>query len=348
MKGEWLAPECTPIGGSNIGDKVNDWLSSNVWVYVFLPFTHQKHNLMLILKDYKCIHCRKKCLQINQYAWRPMFYYDKIVWLLHRRFNCTNCGRTCASIDPKFLSQLPSIVLENFPFVTSNNTPGMHVSMIHQFCKLATNRILFSTYVDMINELHSVKYYKTMLLYYDCTYEFSKKNIFKKEVYPIPFPSFESKGEYNGIKLTKNLVKKLFLEFMRSQEAYMQKSFQCHHDEGAVGDHTHKYSLLIKSSTRKGNVFTASYTTMSLIGHVTSSHLTFTKSNAEIEPIISKIKQIRENCNNNNRLLRYETDNVNGDATLWEAYFPSLLQDTQRYAESKSKFQIPKATISSE
>jgi len=79
----------------------------------------------------------------------------------------------------------------------------MHASMIYQFCKLATNKVLFSTYIDMINKMHSIKYYKTILLYYDYNHELSLKRILKKLVYLNPFPLFESKGEYNGIKLIK-------------------------------------------------------------------------------------------------------------------------------------------------
>ena len=67
---------------------------------------------------------------------------------------------------------------------------------------------------------------------------------------------------------------------------------------------------------------------MSLLGHITTSHLTFTKSNSEIELIIQKICKIRDNSNSGT-LLHYETDNVNGNANLWEAYFPTLLKDTK-------------------
>ena len=106
----------------------------------------------------------------------------------------------------------------------------------------------------------------------------------------------------------------------------MQKSFQCNHDVESAGDHTHKYLKLVKAATRGGDVFTASYTTMILLVHVATSHLTFINSNSEIEPIIQQIGEIRKNCNSGT-LLRCETDNVNGDATLWEACFPTILKD---------------------
>ena len=69
----------------------------------------------------------------------------------------------------------------------------------------------------------------------------------------------------------------MFIEFMQFQEGYMQKSFQYNHDEKAAGDYTHKYSKLIKALIRSEDIFTASYTTISLLGYITTSHLTFTK-----------------------------------------------------------------------
>ena len=146
----------------------------------------------------------------------------------------------------------------------------------------------------MVNEIHSVKYCKTMLLYYYFNWDIPLKGLFKKQVHPNPFLPFESKGEHNGIKLTKNLVRTIFVEFMMSQEDFMQKSFQCNHDKEAAGDHTYKYLKLVKAATRGGDVFTASYTTMILLVHVATSHLTFINSNSEIEPIIQQIGEIRK------------------------------------------------------
>ena len=80
---------------------------------------------------------------------------------------------------------------------------------------------------------------------------------------------------------------------MTIHEPYMQRSFQHSYNKGAAGDHTHKFSKLIKATRRSGNIFTVSYTTMSLLGKITTSHLTFTKANTEIEPIIKGIKEIR-------------------------------------------------------
>ena len=74
----------------------------------------------------------------------------------------------------------------------------------------------------------------------------------------------------------------------------MQKSFQFNHDKGVSSDHTHKYSNLIKATDRNGKLFTASYNSLSLLGKIITSHITFTKANVEIEPIIKKIMKLEK------------------------------------------------------
>ena len=73
--------------------------------------------------------------------------------------------------------------------------------------------------------------------------------------------------------------------------------------------------------------FTTSHANMSFLGSIATSHLTFTKSKSEIEPIMSKNSQISNN-RNNEPLLRYETDNLHDDSSLLEARFITLLKET--------------------
>ena len=92
-----------------------------------------------------------------------MFCVDKIVQLLRRRFRCDTCSKIFLSINPKFLSQLPTVMLHKFPFVTTANGPGIHKSTVYQFMKLSTNKILFATFAHIVNEIHSIKFYASML-----------------------------------------------------------------------------------------------------------------------------------------------------------------------------------------
>ena len=106
-----------------------------------------------------------------------------------------------------------------------------------------------------------------------------------------------------------------------------KKRFQFGHGNGASRDHAHKYSKLAKANNLIRNVFIVSYATLSLLGKITKSHLTFTKSNAEIEPIIKNIKRIRSIAKSGD-LQKHDTENMNGDALLWENYFLTLTQGT--------------------
>ena len=69
--------------------------------------------------------------------------------------------------------------------------------------------------------MHSINYYKMSLSYYDTAFDINQNSLFKPTL-PDPFPKFISPGEYNGIKLTQRLMKKIFINFMTIHEPYMQ------------------------------------------------------------------------------------------------------------------------------
>ena len=57
--------------------------------------------------------------------------------------------------------------------MTTTNGSEMHEGAIYQFTKLAINKILFSTYTSIVNEMHSINYYKMSLSYYDAAFDAS-------------------------------------------------------------------------------------------------------------------------------------------------------------------------------
>lgn len=120
--------------------------------------------------------CCWKCsntgsVSLNEIKFRPMIYFDRICWLLHHTIKCGECGKCSSTIDSKFLSQLPTTVVDRFQFVAPIRGPGVHISMVRQFCHLAGKQIMFGTYVDNINEMLTVKYYQDMATYYDMVAE---------------------------------------------------------------------------------------------------------------------------------------------------------------------------------
>jgi len=330
----WIPPSMDPVA-AGCEYRPDEWYTRNVWCFVWLLFYQYGAKLGINLSTFPCIYCTKHSCKSNQYAWRPMFYHDKIVWVLHRRLRCFECKRTFATIDPRVLSLLPTSVAECFPFATTPSGIGINESMVYMFVFLATNKILFGTYTDMINELHSIQYDKSKLSYLDRASEYcDKMEQFQGGKVPTVFSSFNSGGEYIGIRLSQRLLKTVFRHFMQGHEPYMQAYFQTCHDEGVATDHSHKYAKLINASSLSGKVFHASYTVTSLRGKIVSNHLTFTKSSSELEPVVQGIKEVRENVGITD-LLRHETDNINADGKLWRE-LGGLKSDSVGFTQSKN------------
>jgi hypothetical protein len=80
--------------------------------------------------------------------------------------------------------------------------------------------------------------------------------------------------------------------------------------------HTFKCSNKVKISGRRGKGFTCSYTVKSLPGLITTNRLCFTKSNAELKPIVQEFKVVRQNLGVK-KLKIFISDNLNGDGGLW-------------------------------
>jgi hypothetical protein len=246
-------PEFDPV--SKEGAPVpKSWYTGRCKKFVYLPF-HQYRNKAGDLKDYECIHCREKKLESKMYAYRPMFNFAKIVWLYHRRLRCRACSGTFAEIHPDFLAQLPTIIAERLPFLTTGAGLGVHRLMLYQFMHMATKGILYGTFVNIYNELYRLDHDIDHCSFLDGTadYQGGTGALGLQPKKPEPFAAFRSPGEYNGILLRVGLVKHLFYRTMDSMEAYMQKSFQASVDNGESPDHTFKFANGLKLKDRPGN-----------------------------------------------------------------------------------------------
>jgi hypothetical protein len=218
----WYPPDFSAISIDNV-DPFN-WCSEAAWVYHFNPFVHNAKNITESLLDHKCIHCDKtESLQSNGWFWRPQHSFHNTIWLLHRRVRCRSdrgidgCGRTFAEFHPKFMAQLPNVVVDRFPFLATVSGIGMHEAMVHQFLHLCVKGILFGTYSASINEIKTVRYWKDHLSYLDVLSDKVKGRSALVEAgatdyfVPQPFYPFKSPGEYNGILLKPKLVRSIFL-----------------------------------------------------------------------------------------------------------------------------------------
>jgi hypothetical protein len=177
----------------------------------------------------------------------------------------------------------------------------------------------------MVNELHSIRYDKTQLSYYDAVAE-ARNGLQEDAIHGIPPPTFApfiSPGSFGGIRLTNTLMKVVFSSFMKVTEPYMQASFQMSIDEGLAMDHTHKFSNSIYVSGRSGRVFTASITGTGLGGEINWSRMMYTKSLSECQLLFQEYKEARLNAGVP-LLKQFETDNVKSDRRFIEHHFPEL------------------------
>lgn len=126
--------------------------------------------------------------------------------------------------------------------------------------------------------------------------------------------------------MSKGTVRTLFLDFAELHEDYYQASFQTRSDESISADHTFKHARVVQVSGREGKAFGASYTAASKIGFNVINRLTFTKSNSEIDPIIAKYKESRDNAGAG-PLKSFQSDNLNGDGGAWMKHFADELGD---------------------
>jgi hypothetical protein len=217
---------------------------------------------------------------------------------MHRRVECQECDKSWAELDPRFLPQFPTNVLDIFPFVTSVKGPAVDHFLLAHFSNLQTVGVSLGRYVKSMNEIYKYRYSIDWATYSDSLYEWDNQQkldgVTTSE--PQPFQPFASLGEYAGIELSRSVFKDCYLKFVRSKEKRMQKSFQSTWDDIVIADRTHQFSKRIHVMSKKGAPFEASYTVMSGNGKVGCQRITFGKSNLELRELLKDIKKVRSNA----------------------------------------------------
>ena len=321
---QWWYPKSSPVSRLSINPV--DWF--NLIVFAFLPY-HQFQALVgqSPAKDHsiRCLKCDKSaCLQSHQLCFRAMHHATgEIVWCLHRRLKCKHCKATVAEIDPRFLAQLPTTVVEAFPFITSRKGAGIHQALLLQFTHLATKGILYGTFSNMVNELKRFGHSLTHVRFLDILQDRREKAAAAQQtILPEMFPAYQSSGEYHGIDLEPRVLKKHFFRRMDADETYYQTSCQLNSDEGGSADLTFKTAKKVAAAGRKGKIFEASLTKTALSGKIEISRFMHTETNEEIEPLIRKYREVRINAGQT-EYRRHESDE-GGDRHLWSKVFEEL------------------------
>ena len=222
------------------------------------------------------------------------------------------------------MKQLPTCIVDAFPFLTTHSGIGISAAMMDQFLYLITLGVSFGPYCNSINEMRMSHYWAQHISYLDHAYDKRKMFLVRQHMQmgsdyqPTPFPHYKSKDNYNVILLQPQLIKHLFVQHMTRYETYMQQSFQLHPDESESPDHSFKAASQIHSPIG-GQLFEASYDSITGKGYVSFNRFTHTKSNDELRPLFSDYKKVRNNCGATT-LLRTEGDG-GGDRVLWCSFF---------------------------
>ena len=126
--------------------------------------------------------------------------------------------------------------------------------------------VLFSAFTKCVNDLQWQYYYEQCNAYYYLINKWldrfdiidDRKPLNK---FPIgcdgykgdsvePYSAFGEVGYHNGILMTENLARNIFLELEEGKRGlYIQNSFQAWHDEGMTVDDTHKITKKIFVNT---------------------------------------------------------------------------------------------------
>jgi len=326
LKGQqWWYPTSSPLSTLSINPK--DWCEPLVFAFVpFRQFSALVGTSPAGNPDLCCVKCKQGgCLTSKGYYYRAMHHATgEIVWCLHRRLKCKECNGTFAEIDPRFLAQLPTPVVEAFPFITSSKGPGIHQVLLLQFNYLATKGIMYGTYTNMVNELkrfgHSAIHARYLNILENRVDQAQHSQL--QTIVPEVFPPYQSSGEYHGMDLEPRILKKHFIQRQEVDEDYHQRSFQTASDIAGSSDLTYKTAKKVSASGRKGQVFEASLTKDALNGKMEISQFMHTETNEEIEPLIYKYKEVRINAGQT-QYLRHECDE-GGDRHLWSKVFEEL------------------------
>ena len=320
--------------------------------FVWLPLRQLKQRVKPI-SQCKCVHCGKQgYMESLEFDFRPFFDFDKLVWVVFLRDICSQkrggCGRTCAQIDPRFLSSLPTTAAREFPFVSAGNRRiGMSEAMLHSFVEMIGRGLQFGAFASIFNSIYRLNHSREALSYYSNIRDLRNAGSASPALneLPEPFATFDSVGDYNGILISRGTVRQLFIRFSDLHHDYHQTSFHNESDEGAIADHTFQYAATVKQAAgREGKIFGASYTVASLLGSVVRNNPTFTKSNAELDPIVRDYRASRDKSGVG-PLKIFTSDNIDGDGGVWEKHFSDQINQGVSPLVSLTDSSLPLATI---
>lgn len=343
----WIAPPMNPARKLFVGTAdPSDFYVSDAFVFLWDPLLQYPGHMPSKVVCPICFSTDTKC--DGHWTFRPYHWWDKRVYVYHRSCSCNSvsCKATWPTIRPDFLATLPTMVADQFPFISpTERGPGVYGPMLTMMKELFPSSVMIGKFAKVINVLLHVNFAQTHVSYLDAIHHWHNQPSAVVDCrVPAPFSPFADMGGYGGFELKDSLLKVLLRAYMKGREGYMQASAQTANDSGLSTDDSHKQAkhCFVTVGQQKVRPFTTTYTCMSLHGLPVLSLFKPTKSVDELREIIPNYCQVRANVGQS-QLLRLEGDNAAGDTSLLLSAAPSLLQDVEPYQEETG---LPRVEIS--
>eukprot|EP00986_Skeletonema_menzelii_P020844 scaffold32465_cov531-Skeletonema_menzelii.AAC.2 len=331
-KTSWISPPMNPVGKGFFGTAdPSEFYVSNAFVFLWDPLLQYPQHMPSKVICPICKTADTKC--DGNWKFRPYHWWDKTVYVYHRRYLCTSasCGAKWPTIRPDFLATIPTLVAEQFPFISpTERGPGIYAPMLTMMKELFPSGVMIGKFADVINVLLRVNFAQTHVSYLDALHHwlYNQPSALVDCRIPGTFSPFHDKDGYCGFELKEGLLKESLRSNMTAREAYMQASAQTANDSGLSTDDSHKQAkhCYVTVGNTKVRPFTTTFTAISLGGQPCLSLFKFTKSTTELRDVIPNYCQVREHVGAS-ELLRIEGDNGANDHPLFLSAAPSLLRD---------------------
>ncbi|EJK62578.1 hypothetical protein THAOC_16798 [Thalassiosira oceanica] len=327
----WIAPKGNPVGDSfGTTAKPDSFYTARVFVFLWDPMLQFPNHVPSKVTCPKCGSTNTKC--DGGWNFRPFHWFDRIIYIYHRFVACNGCGARCPTVRADFISKLPTLVAEQFPFtLPSERGPGLYDPMISMMKLFFTEGIMWGKFAKVINSLQSSNFARNHVSYLDSLDHWLtvQPSLFVESRVPLPFSPQTSQEGYCGIKLRPSLLKSAFRARMVAEERYIQASFQLANDEGISTDDSHKLTGYIHATVpggRKVQPYTCTSTAISLAGRVCYSRFTPNKAINVLSNVIEAYGLVRKHVGQE-MLLRMEVDNGAHDVVAHISSSPSLLND---------------------
>ncbi|EJK44139.1 hypothetical protein THAOC_37347 [Thalassiosira oceanica] len=145
----WVAPKGNPVRDSfGTTAKPDSFYTARVFVFLWDPMLQFPNHMPSKVTCPKCGQTSTKC--DGGWNFRPFHWFDRIIYIYHRFVACNGCGARCPTVRADFISKLPTLVAEQFPFtLPSERGPGLYDPMISMMKLFFTEGIMWGKFAKV-------------------------------------------------------------------------------------------------------------------------------------------------------------------------------------------------------